>query len=147
MSKNHHFEIGFQLFEYAFIVSADRFRRNSRNLSNNCLDIRHANLLFALRFRQKLLISTRLIYDVNGFVRQEAVGDVTSTQIGGNPQSFISVLYVVVFFEPRLEAAQYAVSIVYRGLDNINFLESTTQRFVFIKNAPVFSIGRGTNAL
>src|SRR5680860_1655219 len=51
----------------------------------------------------------------------------------------------MVLFEARLQAFEYAVGFVHRGFLDVDFLETPSQRAVFLEHAPIFLIGGRTN--
>src|SRR6266516_1114523 len=74
----------------------------------------------------------RLIDEVNGFVGQETVRDVTVGQHGGREDRGVLDLHAMVNLIPLLQAAQDRDRIFNGRLTDVGFLEAAFQRFVLL---------------
>ena len=75
---------------------------------------------------------------VDGFVGQEAVGDVALRELGGGDQGGIFDLHIVVGFVAGLEAAEDGDGVVDGGLADVDGLEAAFQGGIFFDVLAVF---------
>ena len=68
-----------------------------------------------------------LVNQVDGLIRQKAVGYITCGQVGRGAQRLITYLQAVMLFVAFLDAAQYLQRLVYRWLLNQDRLEAAFQ--------------------
>ena len=88
----------------------------------------------------------RLIDEVNGFVGQETVRDVTVGQHGGSEDRGVLDLHAMVNLIPLLQAAQDRDRIFNGRLTDVRFLEAAFQRFVLLDIFLILAQGGSANA-
>ena len=88
----------------------------------------------------------RLVHEVHGLVRQEAVGDVAVAQLGRRHQGRILDAHAVVQLVALLQAAQDGDGVLYTGLLHEDRLEAALQGGVLLDVFPVFVQGGGADA-
>ena len=84
----------------------------------------------------------RLVHQVDGLVRQLAIGDVTVRQRGGGNNGRVGDLHAVVHGVAFLQATQDGDGVFHRRLAHEHFLEAALQRSVLLHVLAVF-IQRG----
>ncbi|MNE29071.1 hypothetical protein D3C80_1225390 [compost metagenome] len=110
-------------------------RRNTRDLRDDVLDLRHFDALHALLFRLQALVGTRFVDDVDRLVRHVPVIDIARSQLGGCTQRLITVFDVVMRLETPLQATQDADGVFHRRLGDIDLLEAPRQGPVLLEDA------------
>ena len=73
-----------------------------------------------------------LVHQVDGLIRQEAVGDVAVGQLGRRHQRGVLDAHAVVHLVALLQAAQDADGVLHRRLAHVDLLEATLQRGVLL---------------
>ena len=88
-----------------------------------------------------------LVHQVDGLVRQEAVGDIPVRQGGAGNQRPVGDPHAVVNLKPLLEPPEDGDGIPHRGLADEDLLEPALQSGVFFDILPVFVQGGGADAV
>ena len=113
------------------------------------LDEATVNAIHRLRFAIELHADLRggFVDEVDGFVRQLAVGNVAVGEDGGGDQRGVGDVDAVVHFVALLQAAQDGDGVFHRRLFYHHFLEAALQRGVFFHVLPVLVEGGRADAV
>jgi len=87
-----------------------------------------------------------LVHQVDGLVRQVAVGDVAVRQLGGGDEGAVGDVDVVMYLVALLQAAQDGDGVFHAGLAHQHLLEAALQRGVLLDVLAVFIQGGGADA-
>src|SRR6266567_1686915 len=111
----------------------------------------HALLHFAHFFGDgglaQLYASAGLVDQVDGFVGQKTIGDITVRKIDGITQRFVRVTDRVEFFVALAHALNYLHGLLFIRSRNFHGLEAPLQRAVFFHGLAVFARRRRADAL
>ena len=141
LAEYQHFQTVAKRFQRIAIALGDAFLRDTRNACHHGFDIRHVDRFLTLAHRHQTGARASLINDVNGLIRQMTIVDVFYRQLHRCPYRFRGVANVVVRFVLRLQTVEDLHGLFHRRLGNINFLETTRQRPVLLKDIAEFLIG------
>ena len=115
------------------------------------LELQDAPHRFIERGRHGVDLSSQLrrrfVHQVDGFVRQEAVRNVTVGEHGGRHQGSVFDAYAVVDFVALFQPAQDGNRVLYRRLIDDDRLEAALQRGVFFDVLAIFVQRRGADAM
>ncbi len=87
--------------------------RNTRDLGNDVLDLRHFDALHALLDWLQTLVGTRFVDHVYCLVGHVPIVDIARSQLSRCAQSFVAVFDTVVRLETPLEPAQDANGVLH----------------------------------
>ncbi len=87
------------------------------------------------------------IHEVNGFVRQEAVGDVAGRKLGTGVGSSFRNRNAVVLFVLALDTGEYGLGLLDRGLLHHDGLEAAFKSRILFDILMIFADGRGPDDL
>ena len=146
LTKDNERQIALKFLEQFLVVAVDSFWRDSGDLRNDGFDIARANDFFTLTHGLKLLVGSSFVNNVDSLVRQKSICNEARRHFGRRPQRFVGVPQTMVLFKARLQAFENLVCIFNRRLQDIDFLETPTERLVLIKNTSVFGVGCRSNA-
>ena len=88
-----------------------------------------------------------LVHQVDGLIREEAVGDIPVAQRGGGDDGPVGDLHPVEHLIPLLQAAEDGDGVLHRWLVHHDRLEAPLQRGVFFDILPVLVQGGGPDAV
>ncbi len=123
LTEHHTLEIALERLELAPVVVGHVSRRNTGDLGHDVFHLRLGDGFLALRWGQDPLRSTRLVNDIDRFVRQVPVIDVASAQLGGSLQGSHRILDAVVLLEPGLEPLENLHRLGHTGLNHVDLLK------------------------
>ncbi|MNM93621.1 hypothetical protein D3C81_1060010 [compost metagenome] len=146
LAEYRELEVTLQITQQLLVGTADVFRRNTRDLGDNILDLWHIDALDPVRLRLQALIGARLVDHVDGLVRHMPVVDVARGQLSSGAQGFVAVLDVVMALETPLQPAQDTHGVFHRRLADIDLLETSRQGAVFLEDATEFLEGGRADA-
>ena len=92
-------------------------------------------------------LACRFVYQIDGLIRQLAIGDITMGQFRGGDDRAISHFHTVVNFVALFEATKNRNGVFLTGLGHQYFLETALKRCVFLDVFPVFVQGGGAYAV
>ena len=90
---------------------------------------------------------TRLVDQIDGLVRQKAVGDIAAGKGGSGNDGPISDHYSVEYLVPLLQPPENGYRILHRRLPHQHRLESPLQGSVLLDILPIFVEGSGPDAV
>ena len=132
--------------EHVTVGRGDILGRNASHPRDDFLNQLHIDDLLARGQRLQAAIRARFVDDVDGFVGQMPVVDVTAAQLRRGAQSVVIVDDVVMLLEARLQAAQNFDGLVDRRLDDVDLLESPCEGVIFLENTAELRVRRRPDA-
>ncbi len=134
------------MLQHVLVGRGDLLGRDARHLGDDRLDFLDVDALLALTLRQQALACTGLVDHVDGLVRQQAVTDMLDRQVHCRAQSVIGVGDAMVRLVLATQALEDFIGLAHRRLDDVDLLEATGQRTVFLEDAAVFLEGGRADA-
>ena len=147
LSVDRALQIAFQAAQGLRVGLGDRLGRDAGHLGDDRLDVLHADGLLALGLGHQHLRGARLVEDVDGLVRQLAVGDELHRQLHRRFHRIVGVAQLVELFVIDLQALEDLDGVVERRLGHVDLLEPTHQGAVLFEVLAELLVGGGAHAL
>ncbi len=147
LAEHDALQVAVQILQLGAVVARHRLRRDARDLGDDLLDFVLADRLLLLRLRQDALRGAGLVDDVDRLVGQVAVVDELGGQLGR--RVIAPEAYLTPWCSSKRDFRPFRISIVCcdRRLDDVDLLEATRQRLVFLEDAAVLVEGGRADAL
>ncbi len=146
LAENHQLEVAFQVGQPVAVVVRHALRRDAGDPGDGFLDVAHLHRLAALALGQQAQAGGGLVDDVDGLVRQVAVGDVARRQLHRRADRAAGEVHLVVLLEALAQALDDLDGVLDAGLRHVDLLEAARQRPVLLEDAAVFLVGGAADA-
>ena len=147
LAEDDGLEVAVKVLQRATVICRDLGRRHSGNAGHDFLDVLLADDLLLLRFGEDALGGASFVDDIDGLVGQVAIRNEAHGQIDGRSEGGRRVLDTVMRFKAGFQSLQDFNGVGDRRLCDIDFLESPRQGMILFKNAAIFVVSRGPDAL
>ena len=147
LAEDDRLEVAVKVLQRAAVIHRHVLGRDAGDLGDDFLDVGLADHLLLPRLGQDALRGARFVDDVDGLVRQVAIGDVAGRQFHGRGDCGRRILDPVMRLETGLEALEDLDRLCNRGFVDIDFLEAPGEGAVLLEDAAELGVGGRPNAL